>query len=321
MCEYVLAMKAFLYYIALVFLFILNKMPFCIAYLVSDIIYVVLYYFAHYRRKVVRENLVNSFPEKNIKEIKAIEKKFYRSLADFFVETIKLAGMSEKDARRHIEFVGMEKMQSAVERGQSCVVYMGHLFNWEYMNSVSLYFNLDKVFAGEIYHPLRNKRFDVLMQRVRGQYGAEPIPMKNTLRRIMQAKKEGKNFVVGFVADQLPKWEAIKHWVDFLNQDTPVFVGTEKIAQRFGAAAFYAWTERVKRGHYRVYAETLAEDASLLPETELTELYYKRLEANIRKFPELWLWTHKRWKRNREAFEKRERKRLETLKRRAAENS
>ncbi|MBR3915976.1 MAG: lysophospholipid acyltransferase family protein [Bacteroidaceae bacterium] len=313
-------MNALLYYITLFFLFIVNKLPFFLLYILSDLLYFVVYYVARYRRKVVRENLVNSFPSKSLKEIKSIEKKFYHRLCDFFMETVKLYGIGEKEARKRMEFVGMDKMQRSIDDGHSCVVYMGHMFNWEYMNSVSLYFDLEKVFVGEIYHPLRNIRFDELMRRVRGQFGAEPVPMKNTLRRIMQAEKEGKRFVVGFVADQLPKWEGIKHWVDFLNQDTPVFVGTEKIAQRSHAAVYYAWIERVKRGYYRVHAECLAEDASLLPEFGTTELYYKRLEANINKYPELWLWTHKRWKRTREAFEEREKRRLDTLKRRAEKN-
>ena len=314
-------MKAFLYYISVVFLFIINKLPFCILYLLSDIMYLLVYHVARYRRKVVRSNLVNSFPDKSIKEIRCIERKFYHCLCDFFLEVIKLYGMSGNEVRKRMEFAGVEKFQNSIEQGHSAVVYIGHIFNWEMMNSVSLYFDLDKVFAGEIYHPLRNSYFDSLMRKVRGQYGAEPIPMKNTLRRILQAEKEGKKFIVGFVADQLPKWEAIKHWVDFLNQDTPVFVGTEKIAQRCRAAIFYTRVERIKRGYYRLNVELLAEDASLLPEFEATELYYKRLEANIKESPELWLWTHKRWKRNREAFEERERRRMETLRKKAENNT
>lgn len=314
-------MKAFLYYIALVFLFILNRLPFFLLYFVSDVFYLIMYYAVRYRRKVVRENLVKSFPAKSLKEIKSIERKFYHRLCDFFLEIIKLHGLSEKEARKRLEFIGMDRVHELMEQGHSAVVYIGHMFNWELMNSVSLYFDLDKVFVGEVYHTLRNKYFDSLMRRLRGQYGAEPIPMKNTLRRILKAEKDNKMFMVGFVADQLPKWEAIKHWVDFLNQDTPVFVGTEKIAQRCHAAIFYTHMERVKRGHYRVCIECLAEDASLLPENEATELYYKRLEANINEYPELWLWTHKRWKRTREEFEDRERRRLETLKARAENNT
>ena len=314
-------MKAFFYYIAVVFLFILNRLPFFVIYFISDILYFILYYIVRYRRKVVRNNLVNSFPEKSIKEIKAIESKFYHRLCDFFLEIVKLYGMSEENARKRMEFVGMEKMHSLIEQGHSAVVYMGHMFNWEFMNSVSLYFDADKVFVGEVYHTLRNPYFDSLMRRVRGEFGAEPIPMKNTLRRILQAEKENKKFVVGFVADQLPKWEAIKHWVDFLNQDTPVFVGTEKIAQRCHAAIYYTHIERVKRGYYRVKIECLAEDASLLPDFEATNRYYKSLETNIKEYPELWLWTHKRWKRTREAFDAREKMRLDTLKKRAEENA
>ena len=143
------------------------------------------------------------------------------------------------------------------------------------------------------------------------QYGAEAISMAKTLRRIMQINKDEKKYLIGFIADQVPTWESINHWLDFFHRETPVFTGTEKIACRTHAALFYARMERVKRGYYVIHIEPFAQDAALLPEFEATNTYYRLLTENIRQTPELWLWTHKRWKRTREGYARREAKRIE----------
>ena len=304
-------MKAILYYITLVLLFVLNKLPMCVLHFLSDILYFPIYYVARYRRKVVRDNLVKSFPEKSLKEIVKIEKRFYHSLCDYFVEMIKYYGMSEKEIRRRMKFVGLEKFEAMLDKGHPCVLYMGHFFNWEFVTSISLHFDRDDIVVGDIYHPLENKYFDALTKRMRDQYGAEAITMANTLRRIMQITKDKKKYVIGFIADQVPTWESINHWVDFFHRDTPVFTGTEKIATRTHASLFYARMVREKRGYYTLHIEQFAEDAAALPEFEATNIYYRMLAENIRETPELWLWTHKRWKRTREGYARREAKRIE----------
>ena len=308
-------MEKVLYYITVTLLFVLNRLPFCVLYVISDIFYFLVYYVVRYRRGIVRDNLVKSFPEKSVREIVALEKKFYSSLCDWFVEIVKYYGMSEKEIRRRMVITGLEDAHRVVAEGRSCVCYMGHFFNWEYVTSLSLYFDEKDLVVGDIYHPLENKRFDRLMKRMRDQFGAESITMANTLRRIMQIIKDDKRFLIGFVADQVPTWESINHWVDFLHRDTPVFTGTEKIARRTGAALFFVRMKRVKRGYYTAHFELFAEDASKMAEFEPTNRYYELLEKEIRENPELWLWTHNRWKRTRAGYEERERIRAEERKR------
>lgn len=315
-CEMILPnMKKFLYYITLPILFVLNKLPFCVLYRISDFFSFLIYYVVRYRRKVVRKNLVASFPEKDIKEVVKIEKKFYSSLCDWFVEMIKYYGMSEEEIRKRMVITGLEDAHRVVAEGHSCVCYMGHLFNWEYLTSLSLYFDEKDLVVGDIYHPLENKYFDSLVKRMRDQFGAESITMANTLRRIMQITKSDRKYLIGFVADQVPMWESIKHWVDFLNHDTPVFTGTEKIAQRTHAALFFVRMKKVKRGYYTAHFELFAEDASKMAEFEPTNRYYELLEKEIRENPELWLWTHNRWKRTREGYREFEKRREENRKR------
>ena len=308
-------MKAILYYIALSLLFVLNKLPFFVLYLISDIIYLLVYYLMRYRRAIVRDNLVKSFPEKSLMEIKRIERRFYSALCDYFVETIKYYGMSEKEIGKRMVFSGIEDVERMLAEGHSCACYMGHFINWEYVTSLGLCFNDKNVFVGDIYHPLENKRFDLLMKKMREQYGAESITMANTLRKILQVVKENRKYVIGFIADQVPTWESINHWVDFLHRDTPVFTGTEKIARRTRASLFFVRVKRVKRGYYTAHFELFAEDASKMAEFEPTDRYYELLENEIKANPELWLWTHNRWKRTRAGYEKRERIREEGRKR------
>lgn len=307
-------MKAILYYISLALLYILNKLPFCVLYLLSDILYYMVYYLVRYRRRIVRDNLVKSFPEKELKEIVRIEKEFYSAFCDWFVETIKYYGMSEEEARRRMVITGLDDAGRVLGEGRSCVCYMGHIFNWEYVTSLPLYFNDKDLVIGDIYHPLENGRFDRLMKRMRDQFGAESITMANTLRRIVHIIKENKKFLIGFIADQVPTWESINHWVNFLHRDTPVFTGTEKIARRTGAALFFVRMKRVKRGYYTAHFELFAEDASKMAEFEPTNRYYELLEKEIKENPELWLWTHNRWKRTRAGYEEHERLREERRK-------
>lgn len=294
---------------------LMSLLPMGVLHFISDLIYFPLYYVARYRRKVVRKNLVNAFPEKTEKEIEKIEKRFYSSFCDYVMETVKLISMSPEKIKKHLRFEGTEEVERlASQEGRSCVVYMGHTFNWEFVTSLPLHFKDPKIQFGQIYHPLANKAMDRLFLEMRNQYGAESISMANTLRRILQLNKEKTPFVIGFIADQVPHWEAIDYWMEFFHQETPVFTGTEKIARRTGSAVFYMSLRKEKRGRYVATFHKLTEDASQTAENELTQQYYQLLEKNIAKHPELWLWTHRRWKRTRAKYQEWNERRIKRLK-------
>lgn len=304
-------MRAILFYVCYVFWYLMSLLPFKVLYFISDLLFYPMYYLLRYRRKVVRRNLVNAFPERTTDDIVSIEKKFYHSLCDYFVESMKLYGMSAERVKKHMYFDGLDELHKQIYVGKSCVVYMAHTFNWEFATSMPLHIKSDNVQVGQIYHPLENKYFDEFYIKLREQYNSECIAMKSTLRRILEIGKERRQFVIGFIADQVPTWESIKHWVDFFHQDTPVFTGTEKIAARTKSAVFFLRFNRKTRGKYVGRFELMSEDASQLPENELTNMYYRVLEDSIRETPELWLWTHKRWKRTRAGYMERERIRVQ----------
>ena len=160
--------------------------------------------------------------------------------------------------------------------------------------------------CGQIYHPLYNQAFDKLFLRLRNQFGGECIPMKTTLRRIIELKRTKQKAIIGFISDQAPKWNSIHHWTEFLNQETPVFIGTEKIGKQVDALIYYADITRVKRGYYHCRLKPLCDTPRQVPDFELTDLFTRELEQTIKAHPQYWLWSHNRWKRTKEEWLRRQ---------------
>ena len=295
------------YHIVYAFWYLLSLLPLRVLYILSDIVYYPLYYVVRYRRRVVRNNLTSSFPKKEKKEIIRIEKDFYAWFCDYVVETIKELSMSKEQMSKRMTFSGVDDIAAAMEKeGKNfCFIYLGHYGNWEWMASLPLWCPED-VQCGQIYHPLRNKDFDRLFLHLRGQYGSVSIPMKETLRKIIEMRRNKQKAIIGFISDQAPKWNSIHHWCDFLNHDTPVFIGTEKIGKQVDALIYYGHMTRPKRGHYHCDFRPMTHDAKQVPDYELTDQYTHLLEKMIEEAPHIWLWTHKRWKRTKEEWNRRQ---------------
>ena len=290
-----------LYYVIYALWFMLSLLPLRIHYMLSDVVYLLIYRLLHYRIKVVRKNISESFPEKSADEQLAIERGFYHWFCDYLVESVKLLTMSEKQMRRRMVFKGTDIVNQVVEEGQSCAVYLGHYCNWEWVTSLPLWVT-PKAQCGQIYHALENKEFDRLFLKLRQRMGAVCIPMAETLRRLIQYRQEGRPVIIGYIGDQVPFWNNIHHWCDFLNHDTPVLTGTERLARQTGHAAFYLDMRRVRRGYYEAEFKLISRNPKQLEEYALTDRYFQLLEESIRRAPECYLWSHNRWKRTREEY-------------------
>lgn len=293
-------MKA-LYYIVYCFWYLLSLLPLKLLYGLADIVCLTIYYIFRYRRKIVRKNLIESFPEKSTEEIITIEKKFYRFLGDYFVETLKLLTISKKQLRRRMVFKGIDTLDEVLLSGQSCAVYLGHYCNWEWITSLPLHVT-PKAKCGQIYHALENKDFDRLFLTLRERMGAVSIPMAETLRRIVEYRNKGIQIVIGYISDQAPFWNNIHYWTNFLNHDTPVLTGTERIAKAANHAVFYGDICRPKRGYYECEFKLITREPKKYKDFELTEIYCRELEKTIQRAPQYWLWSHNRWKRTHEEF-------------------
>lgn len=295
-------MENVLYAIAYCLCYLVSLLPLRLLYIASDALCPLLYHVARYRRHIVRKNLTASFPEKPIDEIKKIERQYYLWLCDYVVETIKLFTISPEQMRRRMVFKNTEEVERSVAEGRSCAVYLGHVGNWEWITSLPLSMS-EAATCMQIYHPLESPVFDRLFLRLRGRLGAESVSMGDTLRRIIERRNEGKNLVIGFIADQVPLWNSIHYWTDFLHHDTPVFTGTERIARKCGMDVYYMEVTCVKRGYYEAEFKLMTRNATESKEFEITEHYFRLLEGTINAHPSYWLWSHNRWKRDHKTWE------------------
>lgn len=291
-------MKAVIYYITLPFIYLLSLLPFPLLYGLSGSFYVVLYYIAGYRKGLVRENLRNAFPEKTAQEIAHIRRKFYRYLCDLFLETFKTLTIGRKSMLRHCYFnaEGKALLNSFAAKQQSVILVMGHQGNWEWAGNT---FSMEIDFPlYVIYHPLANKYMNGLVYRMRTRFGTRLIAMQDTFKAMVAKRSDAD--CTAFIADQTPN-PANAHWMTFLNQDTPVFLGTERIARKLNFPVIYASIKRIRRGQYEISTELLCENPAATQDGELTELHTRRLERDIIMQPETWLWSHRRWKHKRPA--------------------
>ena len=281
-------------------IYLLSLIPFRVLYIFSDFLAWMAHDVVKYRRQVVSDNLRSSFPEKSEDEIKAISRKFYHFLCDYIVETVKLASMSEKTMRKRMRVENIEVINEAVRSGQSVSLYLGHFCNWEWVSSLPLHID-NSAQCAQVYHPLENKTFDKLMFRLRTRFRANNIPMSDVLQTLIRWKREGVPSVTGYIADQSPSLN-VHLFVDFLNHDTPVFTGPERISKFLGAKAVYAHISRPRRGYYVLRFLPVCENAKKEAIFETSRKYFRLLEENIKESPQYWLWSHRRWKRTREQF-------------------
>lgn len=284
-----------IYYLLRFFLKLVSSIPFRVLYVLSDGLFCLLYYVVGYRRKVVRRNLTESFPEQELSEIKWIEKEFYRFFMDMVFESIKMTTLSPEEISRRMKFVNFEGVNARLREEHSQTIYLGHCGNWEWVSSMPLC--LEKTMTGaQIYHKLRNETIDRLLLRNRERMGAHCIEMHKTARYINELVNNNTLSVTGYIADQSPKKNESRYFLPFLHHKTPVLTGTEKITKHYGFDAWYLDVKRVKRGYYEAEFIRMHEDPRSLPDFELTAIYFRLLEQTIRRQPELYLWTHNRFK-------------------------
>lgn len=283
--------------------YLISLLPFRALYLLSDGLYVVLFHMVGYRRKVVEKNLRMAFADKTDNDRLLIEHKFYHWLCDYFVESIKLLSISKEELQRRFTIANSDEVEKCFEEGQSAAAVLGHYCNWEWLSCVGIDLPANRV-MGLVYHPLRNRYFDRLFVNLRSQMGGVPIPKQDILRYLVKYRREGVMSLFGYISDQGPKMNNIHLWLDFMNQDTPVFTGAERIIRKMNNAVFYVEMSRPKRGYYTCTYHLITRQPDSLPEHEITRIFFQKLEQTIRKNPEFYLWSHNRWKRTREEFDK-----------------
>ncbi|MBK8532870.1 MAG: lysophospholipid acyltransferase family protein [Flavobacteriales bacterium] len=283
------------YYLAIPVIYGIAWLPFPLLYFLSDLTYFLLFRVCGYRKEVVLSNLRNSFPEKSEADIRTIASRFYRWFCDLTLETLKTLTISPETVRQRVTFEGTEILRDFAQANQSMIIVLGHFGNWELAGArYSAEHGLPQLYV--IYHPLKNKHFDRLMHRMRTRHGTKLYSMQETSKAMLRDRH--LNTATAFIADQTPSPERA-YWMQFLNQDTPVFQGTEALARKLGYPVLYISITHPRRGHYHMRVETLVGDPRTTRDGEITEIHTHRLERDIRNYPDLWLWTHRRWKHSR----------------------
>ncbi|HEX2934407.1 MAG TPA: lysophospholipid acyltransferase family protein [Bacteroidales bacterium] len=284
---------AYLLFRLLVFIF--RLLPFRVLYMLSDVLYILIYHIAKYRKKTVISNLKRSFPAKTGTEINTIAKQFYHFLADITLESIKGFSMTPKQVKARHKVNNPEMIDDLYNNHQSVIMVSGHYGNWEW-GSLSGGLQLKHSMA-VFYKPVKNKFIDNYLREKRATFFSELIPLPKTYKAF--EKHTEKPYVYIMVADQSPSKLVKSYWVDFLNQDTACIHGPEMYARKFGIPVYYFDIQRVKRGFYEVNFVEIAIDPQSLSEGEVTARFMKVLERKINEKPQYWLWSHKRWKRTR----------------------
>ena len=294
-------MTKLVYYI----FYTLSLLPFRVLYALSDFEFLIVYRLIGYRRKIVRSNLTSSFPEKNEAEIKEIERGFYHWFCDYFFETIKLLSLSDKELKKRLVITNSAEHEKWFKQGRNTAAILGHYCNWEWLSRVG--YEMEQNRRGcLISDPLHSKAFDHLFLRIRTYPPTGvPVPKKQILRQLLSWKREGRMSLCGYIADQAPKWENIHCWLPFLNHNTPVFTGAERIMRKMNNVVYYVDMTRPKRGYYQVTYRLITDDPNSLPEFEITRRFFQMLETSIHNNPVPYLWTHNRWKRTYEEFNRR----------------
>ena len=278
---------------------LISRLPFSLLYLFSGMVRIILQYVIRYRRKVITDNLNRSFPEKTPIEIRNIINCYYRNLADIIVEVIKLQRISPEALKERFIINGFEHLNHAFDSGRSVIMAIGHCGNWEWMGAV--FGLLSPVRGFGVVKPLADKNFHKYMESLRHRFNPDgTIPFQHTYRAFIRNKKEMVT-LNAIAADQTPTRSEISYWTSFLNQDTPFFTGVEKLARSLDFSVAYIDIHRTGRGRYTGDIRLITHDPQHTADLEITEKYIRLLEDSIRRQPDNWLWSHRRWKFERNA--------------------
>jgi Kdo2-lipid IVA lauroyltransferase/acyltransferase len=280
-----------MYYILYPILYLLSLLPFFILYGISDFFFFITYYLSGYRKKIVLANLDIAFPEKTTAEKKIIAKKFYRNLVDTFLEAIKLLSISEDQVKKRavMDFTIVKEL---LDKGKNVQLHSGHQMNWEYGNW-AVATQVPVPWIG-IYMRINNKALDRIFYKIRNKDKTVLVAVQEFKARAHNCFKE--QYTIGLAADQNPGSPSKAYWLNFFNKPAPFVTGPDNGARKNNTAVVFVRFVKVKRGHYRFDSELVTENAAELQEGKLTLLYRDFLEETIKRNPDNYLWSHRRWK-------------------------
>jgi len=293
-------MKTLLYIFTYSLIWLLHLLPEWILHRISDLMYLLMYYLAGYRKKVVFDNLRKAFPDYDKNRIRQTARKFYHHFGDVILESAVCHFYSKSKALKRMSYRNPEVLNQLFAKGKMVMAVTAHYGNWEYLNTLALASDYP---VAAIYKPLNMKKFDQMMKRNRTRFGVRVTPMEKIARKLIKHYRDNDPVMTINLGDQSPMFHNIQYWTTFMGLDTPVYLGTEKLARKLDAAVVFLKIRKVKRGRYEVDIEMVCEDPRTLENHEITDRHIQILEKLIREEPQYWLWSHRRWKHSYKRFQ------------------
>jgi len=285
------------YYLTMTLFLAVWILPKPLQMLLGLFIYVIVAHILRYRKKVIITNLTKSFPQKTKKEINRIARRYYRHLSYMIIEAVNLRFSPRKRIAQCMGVQNPEALQQLIDKNRNVLIILGHYGNWEYGCAKIANFDIRTT---AVYKKLSSPIFERFYMEMRSKTGVEPIEMRDTMRKMVELRDSGRHFALLSVADQTPTRSQIHYWLPFLNQDTGVFVGPERLAKKFDMAVLYCEIKRLEFSRFDTKLTLVTESPATEPEHAITDRFYQLLEASIREAPENWVWSHRRWKHQRE---------------------
>jgi KDO2-lipid IV(A) lauroyltransferase len=274
-------------------LYLISKLPLKILYIFSDIIFFLNYYIVGYRKNVITQNIKKSFPEKSDEEIAEIRKKFYLNFSDYLAETIKSFTLSKNETRVRMQHINQHLFQDAKDEGKNIILLAGHVFNWEWMNTLATIVPQNN--CHPVYRKVNSEFWENQMKKIRSKFGNVALEANEVVLNIFRNKNDGDSIYL-FVADQTPHVAHVNYGLEFLNQRTPAFIGYDKLATRMDLIFIYCEMKKVKRGFYQINYHRIEPDGEKFAKNEVVKKFHQLLENTIHKRPDNYLWSHRKWK-------------------------
>ncbi len=278
-------------------LWLISRLPYRLFYAFSDAVFLIVYYGIRYRRKTVYRNLTLTFPEKPEAEIHRIQKAFFHHMCDVFLEMVKTMGLSREAVKKRFKVTNIEVLQE-IEKSKSILLVCAHYANWEW--SVSINNDIDSQ-GYAVYQKISNPYFERLVTRMRNRWNSIPITQKETVKTVIRNEQNNIRAVYGMVSDQSPQVHPNQYWSAFMGITVPIFNGYEALARKLDLAVVFQKVTKTRRGYYTASYIPITLAGKNTGPGEITERFLRLVEEQIRERPELYLWTHRRWKHREKA--------------------
>ncbi|MDT7831541.1 lysophospholipid acyltransferase family protein [Flavobacteriaceae bacterium S356] len=286
-------MQFLVFIIAYPFIFLLSILPMRVLYIFSDFFYVIFYHIIGYRKKVVYDNLKTAFPNKTEKELKTIQKKFFRHFTDIFMESVKAFTITQKTIQKRYTYKNPEVVNDIVKKGKNIALVGAHQANWEWSTSLPLVLDIT-VFGA--YTKLANKYFEKVVKDSRMKFGVIGYKTSETIKSMKKNYDNGVRGLYLLLSDQSPQVHKTHYWSEFFGVKVPIHTGAEMLAKKFDLVVINYVSKKIKRGHYQVEFELITETPKEFENYQITDKYLEITERNIQAQPEYYLWSHKRFK-------------------------